>query len=392
MNSLILYGHGGSGNHGCEAIVRSTHQICLHSHKINNFFLATPKLQEDQKYGLDNYFGLHDVSIRKKNLDFYLAYIGMKLTGNYAMLDNYPYFEFARLHHDAKIALSIGGDNYCYNDNKTYAILNKIFCRAGHKTILWGCSIEPESMKSEDLLSDLRRYSHIVARESITYEALKSSGLQNVSLYPDPAFTLEPEFCELPHDIPIDNTVAINISPMIINCEGSKDVTLMNYRHVIHYILDKTDMHILLVPHVVWSNNDDRLPLTTLYEQFSNSGRVHLLADHSAPKLKYAISKCRFAIVARTHASIAAYSSGVPTLVIGYSVKARGIARDIFGTDKHYVVPVQSLTKESDLLQEFHWLVQNENQIRSHYSQTMRAYIDRAWQSGEVLTSLLKRF
>ena len=38
-----------------------------------------------------------------------------------------------------------------------------------------------------------------------------------------------------------------------------------------------------------------------------------------------------------------AYSSCVPTLVVGYSVKARGIARDIFGTEDRYVLPVQSL-------------------------------------------------
>ncbi len=51
----------------------------------------------------------------------------------------------------------------------------------------------------------------------------------------------------------------------------------------------------------------------------------------------------------RTHATIAAYSTGVPTLVVGYSVKARGIARDLFGTEDGYVLPVQQL-KESDEL------------------------------------------
>lgn len=54
-------------------------------------------------------------------------------------------------------------------------------------------------------------------------------------------------------------------------------------------------------------------------------------------------------IGARTHATIAAYSSLVPTLVVGYSVKARGIARDLFGTEKNYVLPVQLLRKEEDL-------------------------------------------
>ena len=50
-------------------------------------------------------------------------------------------------------------------------------------------------------------------------------------------------------------------------------------------------------------------------------------------------------IGARTHATIAAYSSCVPTLVVGYSIKARGIAKDLFGTDEGYVLPVQALAK-----------------------------------------------
>jgi polysaccharide pyruvyl transferase WcaK-like protein len=49
------------------------------------------------------------------------------------------------------------------------------------------------------------------------------------------------------------------------------------------------------------------------------------------------------------HASIAAYSSQVPTLVIAYSVKARGIAQDIFGTEKGYVIPVQNLKEEIEI-------------------------------------------
>ena len=54
-------------------------------------------------------------------------------------------------------------------------------------------------------------------------------------------------------------------------------------------------------------------------------------------------------IGARTHSTIAAYSSGVPTLVVGYSVKAKGIAKDLFGTEENYVLPVQALKEENNL-------------------------------------------
>lgn len=49
-----------------------------------------------------------------------------------------------------------------------------------------------------------------------------------------------------------------------------------------------------------------------------------MIEDASCGDLKGYISRCRFLVAARTHASIAAYSTGVPALVAGYSVKARG--------------------------------------------------------------------
>lgn len=65
----------------------------------------------------------------------------------------------------------------------------------------------------------------------------------------------------------------------------------------------------------------------------------------------------------RTHSTIAAYSSGVPTLVMGYSVKARGIARDLFGTEEGYVLPVQSLADPEEIARAFLQLVNMENTI-----------------------------
>ncbi len=42
---------------------------------------------------------------------------------------------------------------------------------------------------------------------------------------------------------------------------------------------------------------------------------------------------------ARTHSTIAALSSIVPTLSFGYSIKSRGINWDIFGHDDYCMVP-----------------------------------------------------
>ena len=102
-----------------------------------------------------------------------------------------------------------------------------------------------------------------------------------------------------------------------------------------------------LIPHAVQNGNDDRDPLKELYAAFQDSGRVCLIKDQSASQLKSIISLCSSFIGARTHAVIAAYSSGVPTLALGYSVKAKGLAEDIFGVDTPYVLPIENIANET---------------------------------------------
>ena len=118
---------------------------------------------------------------------------------------------------------------------------------------------------------------------------------------------------------------------------------------------------------------------------------LNILNDNDALnccQLKYIISKCRFMVVARTHASIAAYSSSVPTLVIGYSVKSRGIAKDLFGTEEHYVLPVEKIRGGQDLKDEFMWIAGHEQEIRAHYEKIMAPYIARAAEAGRYLQEI----
>ena len=52
MKKIFLYGHGGSGNHGCEAIVRSTVQIIRQITEIP-IFLISSNPEEDENYGVN---------------------------------------------------------------------------------------------------------------------------------------------------------------------------------------------------------------------------------------------------------------------------------------------------------------------------------------------------
>lgn len=357
---LVLYPHGGSGNHGCEAIVRSTYKI---TQADVTLFSASP--EEDKKVGLDAICNvqLDHCPISRFSLQYLKAVFQAKVYGDQTAYDRIHFFPILKAAKTADYMLSIGGDNYCYGVPRFIYLINKEIRKKGGKTILWGCSVEPDSIKGE-MLEDLQGYTHIIARESITYQAMINKGLKQAILIPDPAFQLNRIDLPLPENFIEGNTVGINVSPMIIGHESNQGVTLQNYIELINYIINQTDIQVALIPHVVWNHNDDRIPLNILYDRFKDTGRICMIEDHTAEELKGFIARCRFLIAARTHASIAAYSEKVPTLVIGYSVKAKGIAQDLFGTYENYVLPVQSLKNKNDMIDAFKWLQNNESNIK----------------------------
>jgi len=71
----------------------------------------------------------------------------------------------------------------------------------------------------------------------------------------------------------------------------------------------------------------------------------------------------RFFIGARTHATIAAYSTLVPTMVLGYSVKSKGIAKDIFGEEK-LVLNLSEISDSSKLIAKFEEMQSEEKEIK----------------------------
>ena len=389
MAKIYMYAHGGSGNHGCEAIVRSTCDM-LNNPLWDEILRISSKTAEDIKYGLDKICTIKkDVqSYSKITLPFIRAYIALKLKNDYVPLDKLNYKKTIDMVHKNDIVLSIGGDNYCYADVNKYIMLHNMMISRGAKTVLWGCSINPEVLSNPEIVNDVRQYQLITARESITYNALKKIN-PNTILVADPAFGLKTAYAEIPSKFINKNMVGINLSPMVQKEEKISGIIMKNYEILIEHILKETDMAIALIPHVIWDDSDDRIPLMQLYERYKKSGRVLVIEDQNCSKLKYAISKCRFFVGARTHSTIAAYSSGIPTLVVGYSVKARGIARDLFGDEEQYSLSVQRLKETDELLKKFRWILENEELIKKQLNSKIPEVIKRALTAKEYVERLL---
>lgn len=385
---ILLYGNGSSGNHGCEAIARGTIALLGKGYE---YIVNSANVEEDQRYGLSDIAAIMPAKQKcKRDLSFLRAYLKLKLRNDYLDLDGLAYTQgIKQIKDTVDIALSVGGDNYCYEGTEIYGWLNAAYHKAGIKTVLWGCSIEPDLVNQTGMPEDLLRYNLIVARESISYDAVKQVQ-PNTILSPDPAFFMKAQPCDLDGRLlRCNKIIGINASPYILQCESFTGMAYENYRRLIRYILSETDAVIALIPHVVWASNDDRKVLRQLYDDFDQDPRLVLVEDHTAPELKYIISKCDFFVGARTHATIAAYSSAVPTLVVGYSVKARGIARDLFGSEEGYVVPVQSLKGPEQLTGAFRVLYEQRSGCREHLQKILPEYCSRASAAKEAIKELI---
>jgi len=339
----LIYGHGGSYNHGSEAITRGTIEF-LRKVSPNCFItLSTHFPGQDIEVGL-----LADEMVTrnpegKTNQEVYQA-----------TLD--------RITSDTTV-IHVGGDNYCYNNWQRYAQIHEAAKKCGGKSIFWGCSIDSDNM-DEEMLRVLREHDLILARESITFESLKERGVNNVLLVSDIAFAMEP----VKVDFDLKNYVVINLSPLVFRKNAA---VVEAVQRVIRYILTETTYNIALVPHVVMPMDNDCDALAML--EVSDSERVVRVTDKfSAKQYKYIISKAELCVAARTHVTIAAYSSYVPTLAIGYSTKAQGIAKDLGFLE--YVVDIMDENIEEGLLAKFVKLINAKLELKERLHSRMEYY------------------
>lgn len=384
---FTFYAHTGSENHGCEAIVRASEKLLG-----NEITLFSVNPEQDIFYGADK--AITSV-IRDENVGFgkftypgIVSRIQTKLTGS---INKSVYYQKKKMFDSVKkndVAFSIGGDNYCYPGTEYLAAQNCGFHKKGAKTVLWGCSVEPELLEDKSIAKDIASYDLITVRESISYNALKKVN-KNTVMVSDPAFVLDKVELPLPKGWKVGDTIGINVSPLVMDSSKNSSMVYDAFVKLIKYIVENTDSNIALIPHVVWKSNDDRVVLNKLYDEFKCTERVVMIEDHNCMELKGYISRCRFFIGARTHATIAAYSTCVPTLVLGYSVKSIGIATDIFGASDNYVLPVQSMENSDELVDSFKWLMAHEQEVKEHLKKMMPDYIKKAYIGKEAVDKLV---
>lgn len=365
MKKVLLYGIGSFQNRGVEAIIKSTIDQMDESYEVK---AAT----------LYNYYNSKKYSNKIKE---YVPHI----SSNSKISDTYTndrnklkriQKELLEEINNNDICISLGGDNYCYNVSDWLYTIDEEVKKQEKKLILWGASLF-EEINDFNLLNDMNIFDILYIRESISYDAIKNYvDERKLILCPDSAFSLKCKKVKLDKWYTNRKIIGLNLSPFTINREN-----LESYQSIIElikYILNNTDYSINLIPHVSQKESDDMVILKKIKEEFKEEIRIHLVdGEYDCEEIKYIISKCDIMIASRTHASIASYSLSIPTLVIGYSVKSKGIAKDIFGTYDKYVISYKDLTKEN-ILNNFKWLLKNKEDIKKHMKKVIPPMVKKA--------------
>lgn len=363
----ILYSHIGCGNRGCEATAKTISEI-LSCNK-EDFLILSKNGEDERRCGTENYAIIEDIPNISGIKPFSsLPSRILKLTGiDKNATTKYLYNKaLDRIGYD-NIFISTGGDLYCYGPETQTRMrfLNRRIKDRGGQLYLWACSIEPSALTAK-LSEDLADYHYIFARESITYHALQEKGIKNLSLFPDPAFILKPEKCNTLIFKENRNYIGFNYS---IHANGGAGDETENFQAVLYCIknlLKQENCSIILIPHVYWTEENDLLILRKIKKHFEDDDRVLLIEENlSASQLKYIISNCSLFIGARTHSVIAAYSSNVPTLALGYSVKSKGIALDIFGSYEKYVFDMKQKHSHEELYHAVCYIEKKKDEIRN---------------------------
>lgn len=380
MKRFYLTGQRTFGNRGCEAIVRSTVMMLKQTFGDVEVLVPSDDIERDQ---------LQWPEAKMHGLQFVEAYQPM-LTRPWAHLQRIPLkmmksagwpFPFSTKLCDeinsVDAILSVGGDNYSldYRLPSLLMGMDRLAMDLGKPVFVWGASVGPFEAEPHfvpSIREHLNKMMFIGARESITYEYLTGMlGLKNVIQMADPAFTLAKEPVDTNPFWPMaddNNVIGLNISPLIERYKKNGQDLRKNTLSFIRTAVGK-GFGVLLTPHVIpldnSTKNNDAVYMAGMLDELRDIGSAVTIMPSklNASQIKQVISQLRFFIGARTHATIAALSSGIPTLSISYSVKSKGINKDLLG-NMPVVLATPELSAQS-LTDGLDYLIKNEILIRS---------------------------
>lgn len=413
MKRFYLSGQTNFGNRGCEALVRSTLQL-LKQQFGNDVEVLVPSYRPDldgPQWPDARSQGARFVRAMPFPLELKVWSRLLRLAPTLARRIMPGYRIPADIQADLRSCdalLVIGGDNITLDYGLASLAWHVGFAeqakRMGMPVMVWGASIGPftaEPQAERQVAKFLQRIDCVTVRETISLEYLKSIGVHsNVSLVSDGAFVMSPEPVDVTAFWPKtgqSGVLGFNISPLIQKFRPAGEphnVLQQEVAAFLRTVLERSDIGVLLVPHVdpldgSVDNSDSHYMAAIQAMLGDQTGRITLAPSTlNAAQLKHVLSRCTYFIGARTHATIGALSSKVPTVSIAYSIKAKGLNRDLFG-DESLVLDTRSVSMAS-LIDCFDKLRAEGLAVSERLAARIPEWKERAKGSGHQLDAVLR--
>ena len=401
---FILAGNGHYDNRGCEAIVRGTVVILRHYFDKPKFLVAsnyqTNSQFEQQRINEKDEAVVHVKTILAQKRFEPIWFLSNSLRFLYPMGMNYLIYKDMLPYLKKTLAvLSVGGDNYSldYGIPKIFTGLDDLVFSRKKPMVIWGASVGPFSKIPEYekyIIEHLKRINGIFARETATVEYLADKGVtENVFQVADPAFLMEakePKKEKFNIEIPKE-AIGINLSPLMARytTDGDLKKWVELAANIVERISRTTKRPIFLIPHVNSPHTNDYAFLRDVLDTLKKTKEQIELIPFSltATELKWIIAKMNVFVGARTHSTIAALSSIVPTISFAYSIKTKGINQDIFGHSRFCLDPNQ-LTPEI-ITEKIGQLIQDAEKIKNQLNLSLPKVKTLAMDAGKYLREVL---
>jgi len=408
MKKFYLTGHNNFGNRGCEALARATVQMLRDKFGKIKVYVPSLDIARDKHHWPEHEdYGVEFVDVYLPWQYRYWSRIqNLPIPFIKRILWAMPFQAWhSKLLQEIDAVISIGGDNYSLNYSFPGLLIgeNELAMRSGKPVILWAASVGPFEAQADFIpliKKHLSKMSLITVRETISLEYLNNLEIKNVVLVTDPAFLLEEQETDTKDFWPKgsrNGVVGLNLSPLIANYRPISETKEAMPREVANFmrkIVEEKGYSVILIPHVVplngdCKNNDEYYMRSKILSLTGDlDGRVGIVPnDIDACRLKYIIGKCDYFIGARTHSTIAALSSCVPTISIAYSIKAKGLNKDLFG-HMDYVLDTPDISEKS-LIQYFEKLVDDKDEVKATLMEKIPIWKENAKKSVELLAEIL---
>lgn len=399
---FILAGNGPYENLGCEAIVRGTVDI-LRKSFTNPYFLAVTHFDNPVQYATQKKNETDsDIShamlyqpVRRLTIPWFRR-LKTKIQGrHYNLLNSATWGKELSM---CCAVLSIGGDNYSldYGIPRFHIDLDDYVYDAKKPLIIWGASIGPFRKVPEFeafMKEHFKKVTAFFVRESISMEYLADLGFtSNVFRAADPAFIMKPhEPSKGKLNIPILNdAIGLNLSPLLgeyVRGISSHEWTVKTAK-IIEHIAVSLNRPIYLIPHVTVPHSNDYTHLCNAFSIIEKRDEIYLVPPVlSAQETKWLIGKMAVFAGARTHATIASLSQGIPTLSFAYSIKAYGINKDIFN-DTQFCLDIDSI-QPGIIVERLSHLLRHSKEIRKKIFKNLPNIRNMAQRAGEYLYQIL---